>query len=71
MCCKCEKLQSAADCIFFFCFNVLLFKIVYLLTGLKPVHCIKLDLFLAVQWTKTFQHFFLIGDRLSVNNQIK
>lgn len=56
---------------FFFCFNVLLFKIVYLLTGLKPVHCIKLDLFLAVQWTKTFQHFCLIGDRLSVNNQIK
>lgn len=65
MCCKCEKLQSGADC------NVLLFKIVYLLTGLKPVHCIKLDLFLAVQWTKTFQHFCLIGDRLSVNNQIK
>lgn len=57
--------------IVFFCFNVLLFKIVDLLTGLKPVHCIKLDLFLAVQWKKTFQHFCLIGDRLSVNNQIK
>lgn len=56
---------------FFFCFNVLLFKIVYLLAGLKPVHCIKLDLFLAVQWIKTFQHFCLIGDRFSVDNQIK
>lgn len=59
MFCKCEKLQSAADCIF--CFNVLLFKIVYLLTGLKPVHCIKLDLFLAVQWKKNIPAF--LSDR--------
>lgn len=69
--CVASVRNCSQQLIVFFCFNVLLFKIVYLLAGLKPVHCIKLDLFLAVQWIKTFQHFCLIGDRFSVDNQIK